>query len=107
LRKTISVRDKSSQYFPLVEKYHSSGLTKKIFCDSHGIKPCTLDYWKKRYRDRNKPVQEEKKGFASLRVEEGKCDMTISIQYTDGTRLFFESSLDVNTIRQFIPAFNK
>jgi len=101
------MRDKSRAYFPLVEKFYSSGLTSKVFCKREGIGLSRLNYWKKRYRDSNKVRQVEKKGFASLSVVESKSEGGVTIHYSDGTRLFFEKALDVAMVKQFIPAFNK
>jgi hypothetical protein len=99
------MRDKSSQYFPLVEKFYSSGLTKRMFCERNSVKPCTFDYWKTRYRAKNK--QRGKQGFTSLTVLAPKSESTVSVHYNDGTRLIFENGFDASMVKQFIPAFTK
>jgi hypothetical protein len=101
------MRDKSSHYFPVIEKYYSSGLTKRIFCEQNSIKQCTLEYWKRRYKEKDKPAQAGSKGFASLTITESKSQATVTIQYTDGTRLILENLSDTSGIKQFIPVFNK
>jgi hypothetical protein len=101
------MRDKSSEYFPLIEKFYNSGLTSKVFCRREGIGLMRLNYWKKRYRDSRSGRQTEKKGFASLSVVAGKSERGITIHYSDGTRLVFEKAVDVAMVKQFIPAFNR
>jgi transposase-like protein len=46
-------RRKSSQMFPLVERYESSGLTRNVFCDQEGISTGTFHYWRKKYKEQN------------------------------------------------------
>lgn len=97
------MRDKSATYFPLVEKYYSSGLSKQIFCEQHGLKICKLDYWRKRYEGSK---QTGGSGFVSLSVVEPKGE-DISIHYSDGTRLVLSTSFAPSVVKQFIPAFGK
>jgi hypothetical protein len=101
------MRDKSREYFPLIEKFYSSGLTSKVFCNREGIGLTRLNYWKKRYRDSHGGRQAEKKGFASLSVVESKRERNITVYYSDGTRLVFEKAADMAMVKQFIPAFNR
>ena len=93
---------KSEQYFPIVEKYLSSGLSVKSFCESNGIKSGTLEYWKKRFRDEKK-----RKGFASVQIIQPGMRSEITIRYQDSTTIAFSSSINPSVIKQFLPTFCK
>jgi hypothetical protein len=98
------MRNLSEKYFPVIESYYSSGLSAKQFCLEHHLKECTFYYWKKKQRDKNKTSL---KGFAPLLIEEKKSEGAVSICYTDGTKLIFESATDVSLFKQLLPVFSK
>ena len=97
------MRNLSEKYFPIVERFHSSNLTTKIFSERSGIKKSTLEYWKKKYRDKEKS---KGKGFVPLVVEEKKSECIAVIHYGDGTKLIFEGATDASLLQKFLPVFN-
>ena len=97
------MRNLSKKYFPIVERFHHSNLTTKIFSERNGIKKSTLEYWNKKYLDKEKS---NAKGFVPLVVEEKKSACIAVIQYTDGTKLIFEGATDASLLKKFLPAFN-
>ncbi len=98
------MRDQSAQYFPIMERFYASKLSVKAFSEQSGIKVTTLDYWKKRYRDKNKTSV---KGFAALTVVEGTTSKGVTIQYVDGTRIMFEGDVNTQLLKELLPAFTK
>lgn len=93
----------SEKYFPIVERLLVSGLSAKAFSEQTGINTHTLSYWKKRYRNQDKP---KAKGFATLSIADIAANQ-ISIEYADGTRLTFTGATDVLLLKQFIPALSQ
>ena len=98
------MRNLSEKYFPIVERFHSSNLSTKIFSERNGIKKSTLEYWKKKYRDQEKSSV---KGFVPLLVEAKKSECFAVIQYADGTKLIFESATAVSLLKKLLPVFSK
>ena len=97
------MRDKSERYFPIIEKFLNSNLSAQVFSEQNGLKKTTLDYWKKRYREKNKPGGQ---GFAAVSIV-GGSGKTISIYYTDGTRLVLEGGASAAMLKEILPAFAK
>ena len=44
------VRKKESEMFSFIENYKNGDLSRKEFCDQHGLAVSTFDYWHKKYR---------------------------------------------------------
>ena len=47
----------SQQMFTVVERYYSSGLTRRQICQQEGISLSKLNYWIARYRKQNMPFE--------------------------------------------------
>lgn len=97
------MRNLSEKYFPIVERFHRSNLTTKIYSERNGIKKSTLEYWNKKYRDKGKSRGQ---GFVPLVVKEKKIECVAVIHYTDGTKLIFEGATDASLLKKIIPFFD-
>mgnify|MGYP003416609661 FL=1 len=95
------MRTSQEKYFPIIEKFMSSGLTAKAFSERNRINKNTLSYWKKRYRDQSKVQQ---KGFTALSITQIQSKQ-ISIEYADGTRLVFSDAVNAAVLRSLVPVF--
>ena len=93
------MRNLEEKYFPIIEKFMSSGLTAKAFGERNRINKNTLVYWKKRYCDQSKADQ---KGFTALSITEME---QIRIEYLDGTRLIFSGAVATTVLKSLLPVF--
>jgi len=41
----------------IVEGYEASGMTRRAYCEKHGIRMTTLDYWRRMYQSKPKLVR--------------------------------------------------
>ena len=100
------MRNLSEKYFPLIEKFKSlpsGSITVEGYCWQNSINTKTFYYWKKKFE-----VQ-HRKGFLPVVIEAvpKTNNSGLVIQFTDGTRLIFESGSSAPVVKQFIPVFNK
>ena len=50
----------------VVHEYRKSGMTRKAFCEEHGVALSSLDLWKRRYRNETKDVENTEPAVVSL-----------------------------------------
>jgi transposase-like protein len=48
-------RRSKAEMFPIVEAWQGSDLSKKAFCDRHGVEKSVFMYWWKKYREGEEP----------------------------------------------------
>lgn len=80
-----SARKSADEMFPLVEQYLDGDLSRKAFCDKHGLSLAVLNYWIARYR-REKTRQPG--AFQEITPAPSSLDQAlIEIIYPHGVRL--------------------
>src|SRR5690625_7505813 len=67
--------------FALVEEYHQSGLSAKLFCEGKGISPSRFYYWIRKKRDQNKT------GFIKITTDSKITSVTVELIYPNCVRL--------------------
>ena len=65
MTRTSRLTPRAEQMFALVEKYLTSGLTQKAFCQQESITYSTFHWWVHQYRHRQRPQTKSKKSKAS------------------------------------------
>src|SRR5690625_519075 len=79
--------------FALVEEYHQSGLSTKLFCERKGIAPSRFYYWIRKKKDQNKT------GFIKITTDAKITSVPVELIYPNGVRLQLPvSDLDVITV---------
>src|SRR5690625_193358 len=84
--------------FALVEEYHQSGLSAKLFCEGKGISPSKLYYWIRKKRDQNET------GFIKITTDATITSVPVELIYPNGVRLQLPAS-DLDVITELIKAF--
>ncbi len=84
--------------FALVEEYHQSGLSAKLFCEGKGISPSRFYYWIRKKRDQNKT------GFIKITTDSKITSVPVELIYPNGVRLQLPAS-DLDVITELIKAF--
>ena len=83
--------------FPLIERWHNSGLTQQRFCEEHDLSLAVFGYWLRKYREASNsnveagPAGEAAPGFLPLQLETAPSSLStaLEIQLPDGTLLRF------------------
>ena len=57
-----------AEMFSLVEAWHHSGQTQKVFCAEHNLSVSVLAYWLRRYRDHYAELSDESVSFVPLHL---------------------------------------
>ena len=95
--------ERTQQMFDLVEKAQESHLSKRQFCEQHGIATQTFYYCKKIYHQQNGHASE---GFVPLSLNTAKAVSYdfIEITYPNGIILRIEGQPDAGFISRLIKA---
>jgi len=67
--------------FALVDEYHQSGLSAKLFCEEKGIAPSRFYYWIRKKRDQNKT------GFIKITTDAKITSVPVELIYHNGDHL--------------------
>ena len=77
----------------IAEGYAASGMTRRRYCEEHGISVSTLDYWRRRQKDRAKLLevavepQRVEVGFVLVLVNGRRIESSWSFAEADLLRL--------------------
>ena len=89
--------------FSLIENWHQSGLSQKIFCEQQQIAAHQFYYWYKIYRLKNDvPIPGVSKGFIELHAQEPSPEASIEILLSCGHRLLFHQPVAASFIKAII-----
>lgn len=83
----------------LVEDYHNSGKSPKVFCLGHGVKPSTFSYWIKKKRTMDNPED----GFVKIDTNTLSQD-TVEIIFPNGVKVK-AATADLQFIGQLIRVY--
>ena len=78
----------------LIEQWHESGKTQKIFCQEHELTYTTFYYWLKRYRR-----QIDESSFLPVEIS---SNFHIEIRYPGGIVLQLPASTRISAIKQLL-----
>ena len=84
--------------FALVDEYHQSGLSAKVFCEGKGISPSRFYYWIRKRK------QQDKSGFIKINPDSKINSVPVELIYPNGVRLQLPVS-DLDVITKLIKAF--
>ena len=84
--------------FALVDEYHQSGLSAKVFCEEKGIASSRFYYWIRKKRNQNKT------GFIKISTDTKINSVPVELIYPNGVRLQLPVS-DLGVITELIKAF--
>lgn len=73
--------------FALVDEYHQSGLTAKVFCEENNIGPPKFNYWVRKKRQQNDPS-----GFIKIAADPKANIVAAELIYPNGVRLKLATS---------------
>lgn len=90
----------SSEMYPLVAIYLSSGLSRKEFCREHGIAPSTFLYWEEQYLAAGRPSIAVDSGFIPMDVGSPVCGYELEIILSPVLRLQFRSLPPVSWLKE-------
>jgi transposase-like protein len=96
---TNKLSDHQQTMFQMIEQCHSSGLSKKEFCEQHQIAPAKFYYWQKRYREHQQPD-----GFLPVKIGNSKKTSAepVQIHYPNGVIIHLRSQAEPAFIRTLI-----
>lgn len=81
--------------FDLVENWRKSDLSKKLFCENHGVNIHTFNYWITKAQNEKM----ETSGF--IRLQPPSFDSSYEITYPNGVKLCVKSA-DLATLSQLL-----
>lgn len=81
--------------FDLVENWRKSDLSKKLFCENHGVNIHTFNYWIAKTQNEKM----ETGGF--IRLQPSSFDSSYEITYPNGVKLCVKSA-DLATLSQLL-----
>lgn len=85
---------RQEEMLSLIEQWHESGKTQKVFCQEQGITFTTFYYWLRHYR---RSLEED--GFMPVEINAGA---NIEIRYPDGVVLQLPATTRLAVIKQLI-----
>lgn len=105
---------RAREMFPVIERFHSSQLTQKSFCEAEGIALSTLQYWislyKKHHHRRPAKQPQQDTGSSPKRFVKLKPQMqartnigsTIVISYPNGVTLSLSTPANLKLLKELI-----
>lgn len=90
----------SAEMFPIIEAWHSSGLTQKEYGKVHNIPVHVLAYWSVRYRKLKSPVADQAK-FIPVTYEKPAAG-PLEIVLPNGIIIRFGQPVSVNYLQQVL-----
>ena len=89
---------KSSEMYPIVERWKKSGLPKKSFCNQEGIPLSVMSYWVVQYNKR-KILKTKSNAFVPLKVTtQPESRIYLELVLSSGTRLNFHQKPDLKEL---------
>lgn len=88
------------QMFEMIERWKSSGLSQKSFCEKESLKFYTFYYWYKRHGQAH--GSESKTGFVKLKIERPATPASIEIHFPHGVRLHFHEPVSSDYLKALI-----
>lgn len=98
MRNNSEVRQQMSR---MIDRWKSSGLSQKNFCEKESIKFYTFYYWYKRYRQEAQ-TSDSKHGFVKLKIEKSAAPTSVEIHFPDGVRLLFHEPIGSDYLKALI-----
>ena len=106
---------RAGEMFPVIERFHSSHVTQKSFCEAEGLALSTLQYWISRYKKRylqeaHRPQQDaasSPEGFVELKPQLqapiSECQSgTLVISYPNGVTLSLSTPSNLKLLKELI-----
>ena len=89
---------KSSEMYPIVERWKKSGLPKKSFCNHGGIPLSVMSYWVVQY-NKSKILGTKSNAFVPLKVTNPpESRIYLELVLSSGTRLNFHQKPDLKEL---------
>lgn len=104
------LRFRAQEMYPVIERYLTSGLTQRAFCQQEGLSHSTLQWWLHKYRQDHGPLPErgvstpERRGFVSLKVGSPASSGQCVIEYPNGVIVRLSGRLEGAFLRELIRA---
>jgi hypothetical protein len=95
--KSVTVRRTAEEMFAHLERFARSGLSRKAYCEAHGLSFHVLGYWVKRLQEK-----EDCGGFAELHLRMDRCSVEgglIELEYPNGVRVRIGSGMSAAYVR--------
>lgn len=111
MRRHGEMTARARQMYSLVERYFSSNLSRKVFCEREGITYSTFQWWLGQYRqNESSRATEHVDNFVPIHVTVPKTSDThpsaCHIEYPNGVVVRLEHA-DVHLISQLVQSGNK
>ncbi len=90
------------QMFEMIERWQTSGLSQKAFCEQQSIKFHTFYYWYKRYRMQQATEQDTSGSFVKLHVAKPSSASSVEIHFPGGIRLIFHEPVSSSYVKSLI-----
>ncbi len=85
----------------LVRDFEQSGLSRKAFCNAHGIALHTLDYYRARHRSRRaRPAAQEL--LPVDLISASPVSGCLRVELANGRRIVVEAGFDVSVLKQLV-----
>jgi hypothetical protein len=90
--------------FSVVERYQSSNLTQKAFCETEGLALSTLQYWISSYREYHQRDSGPSEAFVELKPPSQipSSDTAIVLGYPNGVTLTLDKGVELTFLRELI-----
>jgi len=98
---------RAQQMYPLMEKYLSSQLTQRQFCQQEALSMSTFLYWLKRYRRNQQSDAQSAREFIPLHFTANKglpipAQPTCAVEYPNGVVIRLFGSVNVQMVAQLV-----
>lgn len=84
--------------FSLINRWQSSGLSRKAFCERENISYQRLGYWHKKYQQ----SAEQSNGFMDVEVSSGPNMGGYTLQFPNGVVLHCPSTIPASTLKSLL-----
>lgn len=85
--------------FESIKLWQQSGLSKKAYCEQHGIKVYSFYYWYKVYSKQHSAEDAKASSFVKLKIEKPATTAPVEIYFPGGIRLAFHEAVSAAYIK--------
>lgn len=110
MEQSKSLTPRAREMYTVIEKFQSSGLTQRAFCDQIDIKLATFQKWLHHFRKNNQSGERKKRisdvDFIPIEIkaasEKASQVSTYTIEYPSGIILRISGTVDITAIERLL-----
>ncbi len=91
------------QKFSMIERWRTSGLTQKAFCEQQSVRYYIFHYWYKRYREQHGASQKDASSFVKLQIAKPPASSgSVEVYYPGGMRIIFHEPVSSSYLKALV-----